>query len=98
MIGELIPFFHFGFNFGTLKSTYTPGQEAPAGNTLSANGQHSGYSVGFGYKYFIWNGIGARAVIDYYIRSEQFSEDNNGIEFTKRVSGPRLMLALSYRF
>jgi hypothetical protein len=98
LVGEAIPFFHFAFNFGTLKSSYTPGQEAPAGNIFSANGQLSGYSVGFGYKYYIFKGFGARAIIDYYIRSEQYSEDTNGIEFTKRVAGPRLMLALSYRF
>ena len=98
LIGEMIPFFHFAFNFGTMKSTYSPGQENPSGNTLSATGQLSGYSVGFGYKYYIWKGLGARAIFDYYVRSEQYGQDTNGVEFTKRVAGPRLMLALSYRF
>jgi hypothetical protein len=95
---EFIPYFHFGFNIGSVKSTFKPGIENPGGNEFSANGSTSGWSAGFGYKYYTMKGFGFRALFDYYYRSERFKEDDSTFVFNKTVAGPRLMLGISYRF
>lgn len=96
--GEFIPYFHLGFNAGSVKSKYKPGTENPGGPEFSANGATSGYSFGFGYKFYTMRGFGFRALLDYYRRSEKFKEDDASNVHNKLVGGPRLMLGLSYRF
>ena len=97
---EFIPFFSLGANFGTVKSTYSPGAELPTASEQSADGSSSGFSVGFGYKIYTSKGFGARATVDYYQRVESYGEDSTLVrkQFDKTVSGPRLTLGLSYRF
>lgn len=98
--GDFIPFFHLGFNIGSVKSTYKSGAES-IGTPISgsANGSTSGFSVGFGYKFYTYKGWGARALLDYYMRTEKYDKgDLNGITFNKKVGGPRLLLGISYRF
>jgi len=94
---EFIPYLHFTFNIGTVKSTYTAGANAGEPET-SANGGTSGFSVGGGYKFYTFKGFGARMLFDYYMRTEKYKEDTGGEVFNKNVAGPRLMLAISYRF
>jgi hypothetical protein len=94
----LIPYLHASFNFGTIKSSYTPGKEASGGPDLAANGATQGFSVGFGYKYFTSRGFSARAIIDYYLRNEKYAEDDALNSFNKSVAGPRFMMGLGYRF
>ena len=96
--GEFIPYFHLGFNAGSVKSKYKPGTENPGGQEFGANGATSGYSFGFGYKFYTMRGFGFRALLDYYTRSEKFKEDDALNVHNKLVGGPRLMLGLSYRF
>ena len=95
---EFIPFLHASANFGSSKSTMKPGTEAPGGVELSSDGVTSGFSVGFGYKYFTGKGFGARVLADYLMRNEKYKSDQLSSIHTKTVSGPRLMMGLSYRF
>lgn len=94
-----IPFIHLSFAIGSTKSTYSSGAEStgPVGD-FSGSGPTQGYSIGFGYKYFLANGLGVRVLADYYVRNEKYKEDEVGDRFNKTVSGPRLMIGLGYRF
>jgi hypothetical protein len=72
-----------------VKSTFKPGQENPGGDELSANGTTSGFSAGFGYKFFTGKGFAVRAIADYYFRTEKYEEDDLTNTFNKDVGGPR---------
>lgn len=93
-----IPYLHLSLSMGTVKSTYEPGQEDPGGDGVSANGATTGFSLGFGYKFYTSKGFGARMLLDYYFRTEKYEEDDNTNQFNKDVGGPRLMIGLGYRF
>lgn len=95
---HFIPFFHVGISVGSVKSRYKQGSPATTPIDISSNGSTSGFSVGFGYKFYTQKGFGARAMLDYYSRAEKYKEDDAGFTFSKVVSGPRLLLGLSYRF
>lgn len=93
-----IPYLHLSVNTGSVKSTFKPGQENPGGDELSASGATSGFSAGFGYKFFTGKGFTARAIVDYYFRSEKYEEDQLTNTFNRDVGGPRFMIGLGYRF
>jgi hypothetical protein len=94
-----IPYLHFSFNVGSVKSTFKPGNENPTGPEGSANGGTQGFSFGLGYKFYTQKGFGARAIIDYYVRNEKYDEDDFSTDtYTKSVAGPRFMIGLGYRF
>jgi hypothetical protein len=95
---EFIPYLHASVNMGTIKSTFTPGNENPGGPAFEANGATQGFAAGFGYKFYTSRGFGARAILDYYFRSETYKADEVTNVYNKVVSGPRLMLGLGYRF
>lgn len=95
---EFIPFLHLSFNVGTVKSTYKPGGENAGGPEFAANGGTQGFSAGFGYKFYTSRGFGARALLDYYMRTEKYDEDDATNTYNKTVGGPRFMLGLGYRF
>lgn len=97
MVGEFIPYLHLAVHMGTVKSTYTAGTNAGT-EELEADGGTSAFSVGGGYKFYTFKGFGARALLDYYMRTEKYKEDIIPNTHNKTVKGPRLMLALSYRF
>ena len=97
LVNEFIPFFHLTFNLGTVKGTYKAGSNAGVLDS-AANGSTSGFSIGGGYKFYTFKGFGARMLVDYYMRSEKYKADTVGDIFNKKVAGPRLMLAISYRF
>lgn len=98
-INDFIPFIHLSFNAGSSKSTYKSGSEGNGTDTeLESNGKTSGFSVGFGYKYYLARGFGARILLDYYSRAEKYEEDTQTDTFNKTVSGPRFMIGLGYRF
>lgn len=96
---EFIPFIHLTFNVGVVKSTYKMGANGGVEES-SATGSTSGFSIGGGYKFYTFKGFGARMMLDYYMRSEKYKEDDQAVAlvFNKTVAGPRLMVALSYRF
>lgn len=93
-----IPYFHLAGGVGTVKSTFKAGQETNGTQDISANGSTASFSGGFGYKFFTRNGFSARALVDYYMRSEKYKEDDALNTFTKKVGGPRFMIGLGYRF
>ena len=99
LANEFIPFLHFTFNVGAVKAAYESGSNGGVEDS-SANGDTSGYSFGGGYKFYTARGYGVRMMFDYYLRSERYNEDslNGGNVFNKKVGGPRLMVALAYRF
>ncbi len=97
LVNEFIPYLHLTFNVGTVKGTYKAGSNAGVLDS-AANGSTSGFSVGGGYKFYTFKGFGARMLVDYYMRSEKYKADTVGDIFNKKVTGPRLMLAISYRF
>ena len=98
MANEFIPFLHFTFNIGAVKATYKAGSNGGVPDS-SANGSTSGFSFGGGYKFYSFKGFGARMMLDYYMRTEKYKEDSIGVDvFNKKVAGPRLMMAISYRF
>lgn len=94
-----IPYIHASFNIGSVKSTIKPGQEASGTiDEMGANGSTQGFSIGAGYKFYTSKGFGARILLDYYMRNENYEEDDNANQFTKTVGGPRFMIGLGYRF
>jgi hypothetical protein len=96
---DFIPYFHFSFNLGSILSSYTAGSEGGgATNELSANGGTQGFSLGFGYKYYLADGLGIRVLLDYYSRTETYEADDQTNKFNKVVSGPRFMIGLGKRF
>jgi hypothetical protein len=97
MVSEFIPYLHTSVNFGVVRSTYKAGTNTGTPE-LSSSGKTSGFSIGGGYKFFTHKGFGARFIADYYVRSEVYQEDDLANVHNKKVGGPRLLLALSYRF
>jgi len=97
LVNEFIPYLHAAINYGAVRSTYKAGTN-PGIPELSSSGATSGFSIGGGYKFFTHKGFGARFVADYYFRSEVYQEDDLANSHNKKVGGPRLLVALSYRF
>lgn len=62
----------------------------------SIDGSSTFFSAGVGAKYVLANGLGVRALLDYYTTSETYEYDDETI--TKSLSGPRIQLGVSYRF
>lgn len=62
----------------------------------SVDGSTSFFSLGMGVKYILGNGIGFRALLDYYATNESYEYDDETV--TKTLAGPRIQLGLSYRF
>lgn len=61
------------------------------------DGSSSFFSVGAGVKYYLDNGFGMRALLDYYQIGENYSFEDGEV-MTRTLSGPRVQLGLSYRF
>lgn len=92
---RFIPYAHLAGMIGSTKSMY---RDDAADTERSANGSTNGFSLGFGFKYYVRSGFGGRILFDYYQRAEKFSEDDAGQSFNRTVGGPRLLLGFSYRF
>lgn len=98
LANEFIPFIHAGFNVGTVKSAYKAGDNQGLPES-DASGTTAGFSIGAGYKFYTFKGYGFRAMLDYYMRTEKYKEDEiTQGTYNKKVAGPRFMLAISYRF
>lgn len=95
---EFIPYLHLEINVGSVKSTFKPGTDDPGGDEFDSNGSTQGFAAGFGYKFFTKRGFSARAILDYYMRTEKYKEDFETNAFNKTVGGPRFMMGLGYRF
>jgi hypothetical protein len=96
-IMEFIPYLHFSMGLGSTKSSFSPGSR-DVSDSVSNSGSTSSFSLGFGYKFYASNGLGARILLDYAMRTETFQEDVNTDKHNRVMAGPRFMLGLSYRF
>jgi hypothetical protein len=97
-VNKIIPFGTFSYLMGTSTSTYNPGEENSVGKDEIVAGVFSGYSLGGGVKYYTAHGYGARITLDYYARTDEFETDEYSVLWTKTHVGPRLYMAISYRF
>lgn len=83
--------------FGSTKDSVSINRTTTFTTSSSFNGSCTSYSLGVGAKYFTAQGLGMRAILDYYSRSESYSIDDGG-SYSKVVTGPRIMAGVSYRF
>lgn len=97
-VNKIIPFGTFSYFMGMTNSTYNPGEENSVGKDEMVGGVFSGYSLGGGVKYYTAHGYGARVILDYYARTDTFETDEYSVLWTKTYVGPRLYMAISYRF
>lgn len=95
--GRIIGFSGLSLGVGSVSDTIDLLSVSTTQTSTSVEGSSSFLSVATGVKYYTRSGFGARAVLDYYQRSESY-EFENGDNFTKNVTGPRFMVGLSYRF
>jgi hypothetical protein len=95
---QFIPFVNLSINIGSVRSSQSSGISRPTDEDRSANGSTSGFSAGFGYKFYTKEGFGARAIIDYYARNEKFDRDEDDYSFDRTVAGPRFLMGISYRW
>jgi hypothetical protein len=95
---QFIPYINLSANIGSVRSSVSSGLSRPSDPDRSANGATTGFSAGFGYKYYTREGFGARALLDYYVRSEKFKADEDDNSFNRTAAGPRFMLGISYRW
>ena len=66
-------------------------------SSVTVDGTSSFVSLAVGAKYYTRSGFGARMILDYYQRGEDYTiEDSDN--YTKTTAGPRLMFGLSYKF
>ncbi len=94
MIGHLTVTYGVGLvtdfiTIKTLNSEETPKEFEGSSNFIS---------IGFGVKYYAYNGFGLKLYLDYYQRGEFYVVENNDDDFTKNISGPRFQVGLSYRW
>ncbi len=61
-----------------------------------AAGTSTFYSLGIGFKYYIFSGFGMRALVNYFARTETYPYDN--FDDIRSISGPRFEVAFSYRW
>jgi hypothetical protein len=98
VVNDFIPFFSFNMAMGNVSSIYEPGDEAAGAPAEEAQGSTFGYSFGGGFKFYTAKGWGARAILDYYQRSDKLTDSNTDSTWTRIVSGPRLWVGLGYRW
>ncbi len=85
------------FTLGVGKATDVAGN-AQLETSEELSGSSSFFSLGIGLKYYAKLGLGARALVSYYRRSESYAFEATDSSFTKISAGPRLLLGLSYRW
>ena len=90
--GRFIGFGNVNFGIGDAKDSVN--QEAAS---VTYSGSSNFFSLGLGFKYYLQSGFGARAILDYYRRSEIYDFSDSESD-TKTVSGPRLLVGMSYRW
>ncbi len=93
----MIGFVGVSLGIGSTEDTITDTTGTTA-EPVSLSGSSNFFSLGGGIKYYLPNGFGMRAFLDYYRRGESFVIEDQESEVTKVVSGPRIQLGLSYRF
>ncbi len=98
VVNDFIPYLGFSMALGTAKSVYEPGGENPGAPSVEAQGSTLAYSFGGGFKFYTNKGWGARAILDYYMRSDKMKDADTDTTWTRNVSGPRLWVGMGYRW
>lgn len=68
--------------------------------TVDQSGALSAFSIGGGVKYYIQNGFGIRAIVDYHLRSSTLEAvpATNNVSYDVSQSGFRILMGIGYRF
>ncbi len=99
MVNTFIPFGLFTYSLGgSVTSTHNPGIEGSSSDSETSKGKISGYSLGGGVKYYVGKGYGMKAALEYVNRVDSFEADEYGTTWTRTRVGPRIFVALLYRF
>ena len=61
-------------------------------------GSSNSLSFGAGLKFYISQGLGARMLLDYYSRTEDYVVDGSSSSFSRTTSGIRFMAGFGYRW
>lgn len=95
--GRLIGFSGVSIGVGSVSDSVEILSGSSTQEASPLEGSSNFLSLATGIKYYTESGFGARAMLDFYRRSESYVFDDE-TNFTKVVSGPRLLVGLSYRF
>ena len=95
---SLIGFVGASLGIGSTEDSIAITDESSSVEPQTLSGSSNFMSLGIGGKYYLPNGFGMRAQLDYYRRGESYALEDEEGEYTKVVSGPRIQLGLSYRF
>ena len=94
-VNALIGYVTASFGLGSVTDTTS----LPVNGTMEEtelSGSSNFFSVGVGMKYLMRNGVGMRAVLDYYTTNQEVTIAEEVV--TTKLSGPRIQIGLSYRF
>lgn len=92
-----IPFGQFVYHMGSVSSKVSV--QSGTGFETDLSGAASLVTFGGGVKYFIQNGWGMAAKLEYQSRVDDFSEEEgSGLAWQKVSSGPRFLVSVRYRF
>lgn len=94
---RLIGFSGISLGVGSVKDSVEILSENSTNVSSQFDGSSSFISLATGLKYYTPGGFGGRIVLDYYRRSESYVFDDSE-NYTKVVTGPRLLVGMSYRF
>lgn len=94
-INQFIGFGNISFGVGSNALT-----TETTGSSTNYKGSENFFTVGAGSKYYLSNGIGIRAMVDYIHRSEGLDIETAGETHTETdsLSGFRVQMGFSYRF
>ena len=95
---SLIGFVGASFGIGSTEDSIAITDESSSVEPQTLSGSSNFFTLGIGAKYYLPNGFGMRAQLDYYRRGESYALEDEEGEYTKVVAGPRVQLGLSYRF
>lgn len=95
--GRLIGFSGISIGVGSASDTVEVLSNSSTQEGSTLEGSSNFLSLATGIKYYTESGLGMRAMLDFYRRTESYVFDDE-TNFTKVVSGPRLLLGLGYRF
>jgi hypothetical protein len=94
---EFIPYFNFSMSAGRSETNYEPGAENASLNSTNITGRTFAVSMGGGVKFYTMKGYGARMMIDYHSRNENFTDLSN-VSSKRSFAGLRIFSGFSYRW
>jgi hypothetical protein len=84
------------YALGSADDTYTQNLDSTNSQEVTNSGDATALTLGLGTKFFTRRGWGFKTQLDYYSRTEDYSDDTTA--YQKSVSGPRISFGLYYRF